>query len=71
MVDHYKLDSFFFVEEMTRINEKIDHLDVDMQWMKNALIEWAQAIDHDDATNALIAKYCIEDEKKANVSLVI
>lgn len=56
---------------MTRINEKIDHLDVDMQWMKNALIEWAQAIDHDDATNALIAKYCIEDEKKANVSLVI
>lgn len=52
---------------MNQINDKIDHLGSDMQWMKNALIEWAKAIDHDDSTNALIEKYCREDEKRANV----
>lgn len=53
---------------MNRLNEKIDNLGTDMQWMKNALIEWAQAIDHDDQTNALIEKYCKEDKRKAEVS---
>lgn len=52
---------------MNRINEKIDQLGSDMQWMKDALIEWAQAIDNDDKTNALIDKYCREDQKKADV----
>lgn len=52
---------------MNRINEKIDQLGGDMQWMKDALIEWAQAIDNDDKTNALIEKYCREDQKKADV----
>lgn len=52
---------------MNQINDKIDHLGNDMRWMKNALIEWAKAIDHDDSTNALIDKYCKEDEKRANV----
>lgn len=54
---------------MAGINEKIDYFGTDMQWMKNALIEWAKAIDHDDNTNALIEKYCKEDQKKADVSL--
>ncbi|XP_031638654.1 coiled-coil domain-containing protein 39 [Contarinia nasturtii] len=52
-------------KDMTRLNEKIDNLGTDMQWMKNALIEWAQAIDHDDQTNTLIDKYCKEDKRKA------
>lgn len=52
---------------MNRLNEKIDNLGTDMQWMKNALIEWAQAIDHDEQTNALIEKYCKEDKKRADV----
>lgn len=55
---------------MNLLNEKIDSLGIDMQWMKNALIEWAQAIDHDEQTNALIEKYCKEDKRKADVSLV-
>lgn len=58
----------FFAGDMNRINEKIDHLGGDMQWMKDALIEWAQAIDNDDKTNTLIEKYCREDEKRADVS---
>lgn len=57
-----------FEGNMSRINEKIDFLGTDMQWMKNALIEWAKAIDHDDNTNALIEKYCKEDQKRADVS---
>lgn len=56
-----------FAGDMNRLNEKIDNLGVDMQWMKNALIEWAQAIDHDDQTNALIEKYCKDDKKRADV----
>lgn len=52
---------------MNKINEKIDQLGGDMQWMKDALIEWAQAIDSDDKTNALIEKYCVEDQKRADV----
>lgn len=56
-----------FAGDMNRINEKIDQLGGDMQWMKDALIEWAQAIDNDDKTNALIEKYCREDQKKADV----
>lgn len=54
---------------MRRLNDKIDSLGTDMQWMKNALIEWAQAIDHDEQTNALIEKYCKEDKKKADVTI--
>lgn len=54
---------------MSRLNEKIDSLGTDMQWMKNALIEWAQAIDHNEQTNALIEKYCNEDRKKADVTI--
>lgn len=53
--------------DMNRINEKIDNLGGEMQWMKEALIEWAQAIDNDDKTNALIEKYCQDDQKKADV----
>lgn len=53
---------------MNRLNEKIDNLGTDMQWMKNALIEWAQAIDHDDQTNSLIEKYCKEDRRVVEVS---
>lgn len=56
-----------FAGDMNRINEKIDRLGGEMQWMKDALIEWAQAIDNDDKTNALIEKYCREDEKKVEV----
>lgn len=57
--------------EMTQINEKIDNLGDDMQWMKNALIEWAKAIEHDDKANDLIQKYCKEDQKQADVRLSI
>lgn len=56
-----------FSEDMSRLNEQIDNLGTDMQWMKNALIEWAQAIDHDEKTNALIEKYCKEDKKRVDV----
>lgn len=56
-----------FVGDMNRINEKIDQLGGEMQWMKDALIEWAQAIDNDDKTNALIDKYCKEDQKRVEV----
>lgn len=38
-----------------------------MQWMKQALIEWTQAIQQDEQTNALIEKYCQDDHKKAHV----
>ena len=52
---------------MEPINEKIDSFGSDMQWMKGALLEWSQAIEQDEQTNALIAKYCKDDEKRANV----
>lgn len=62
------MKSIGFTEETNRLNEKIDGLGTDMQWMKNALIEWAQAIDHNENTNTLIEKYCKEDRKKAEVN---
>lgn len=49
------------------LNKKIDGLGADMQWMKQALIEWTQAIQQDEQTNALIEKYCKDDQKKAHV----
>lgn len=49
------------------LNKKIDSLGDDMQWMKQALIEWTQAIQKDEQTNALIEKYCKDDQKKAHV----
>lgn len=52
---------------MVRLNSKIDNLGADMQWMKVSLIEWTKAIDHEEQTKALIEKYCIGDEKKAEV----
>lgn len=64
---HCVVTSIYIVGDMNRINEKIDQLGGDMQWMKDALIEWAQAIDNDDKTNTLIEKYCREDEKRADV----
>lgn len=66
---NYKCKNNVISEDMRRLNEKIDSLGTDMQWMKNALIEWAQAIDHDEQTNALIEKYCKEDKKKADVTI--
>lgn len=60
--------AFLFAGDTNRLNEKIDNLGNEMQWMKNALIEWAKAIDHDENTNALIEKYCKEDKKKADVN---
>lgn len=41
-----------------------------MQWMKQALVEWTQAIQQDEQTNALIEKYCKDDHKKAHVLLL-
>lgn len=52
---------------MERLNEKIDSFGSDMQWMKSALLEWSQAIEQDEQTNTLVAKYCKDDEKRANV----
>lgn len=49
------------------LNKKIDNLGADMQWMKQALIEWTQAIQQDEQTNELIDKYCKDDHKKAHV----
>lgn len=57
----------FFVDEFQRLNEKIDNLGSDMQWMKHALIEWTKAIEQDEQTNALIEKYCKDDVKRADV----
>lgn len=54
-------------EHMQRLNEKIDTFGSDMQWMKSALIEWTQAIEQDERTNELVKKFCMEDEKRANV----
>lgn len=54
-------------ENMQRMNEKIDSLGTDMQWMKDALLEWNRAIDRDEQTNALIKNYCKDDQKRANV----
>lgn len=39
-----------------------------MQWSKLALEEWQEAMNRGEETNKLIAKYCKEDEKNANVS---
>lgn len=52
---------------MERLNEKIDSFGSDMQWMKSALLEWSQAIEQDEQTNALVSKYCKDDEKRAKV----
>lgn len=41
-----------------------------MQWMKHALIEWAQAIQQDEQTTALIEKYCKDDKKRADVFII-
>lgn len=49
------------------LNKKIDSLGADMQWMKQALSEWTQAIQQDEQTNALIEQYCKDDHKKAHV----
>lgn len=58
---------FQFSDDMIRLNDKIDRLGTDMHWMRNALIEWTQAIEEEGQTNELIAKYCKEDQKKADV----
>lgn len=52
---------------MLQLNEKIDRLGADMHWMRDALIEWTQAIEQGGQTNELIEKYCQDDQKKANV----
>lgn len=53
---------------MLKLNEKIDNMGSDMLWMKHALIEWTRAMDEGDQTNALIEKYCKDDQKRADVS---
>lgn len=49
----------------------MDALSNKIQWSKDALDEWKQAMVHGDETNKLIAKYCKEDEQQANVSFVL
>lgn len=45
---------------MQRLSGKI-------QWSRDALQEWTEAMARGDETNKLIAKYCMEDEQLANV----
>lgn len=65
MIKNSKIE--FSIDEFHRLNEKIDSLGSDMQWMKQALIEWAKAIEQDEQTNNLIEKYCKDDVKRADV----
>lgn len=37
-----------------------------MHWMKHALIEWMQAMEQGNQTISLIAKYCKDDQKRAD-----
>lgn len=39
-----------------------------MHWIKEALSEWSQAVEQGGETNALIDKYCKDDQNKARVS---
>lgn len=38
----------------------------EMHWMKHALIEWIQAMEQGNQTISLIAKYCKNDQKRAD-----
>lgn len=38
----------------------------EMNWMKHALIEWMQAMEQGTQTISLIAKYCKNDQKRAD-----
>lgn len=39
----------------------------EMHWMKHALIEWMQAMEQGNQTISLIAKYCKNDQKRADL----
>lgn len=62
------MDDCIFSDDADILNSKIDNLGADMQWMKTALIEWAQAIQQNEQTNVLIEKYCKDDFKRVDVS---
>lgn len=38
----------------------------EMHWMKHALIEWMQAMEQGNQTISLIAKYCKNDQRRAD-----
>lgn len=45
----------------------MDNMARDIHWMKSALAEWQQAMQRGEETNALIEKYCRDDEKRAEL----
>lgn len=53
-------------EETDKLNSAIDEMSSEMHWMKHALIEWMQAMEQGNQTNSLIAKYCKNDQKRAD-----
>lgn len=59
---------FIFIDEIQKIHTSMEKLSHKIQWSKLALEEWHAAMARGDETNKLIAKYCKEDEKNANVS---
>lgn len=48
------------------MNSAIDEMSSEMHWMKHALIEWMQAMEQGNQTISLIAKYCKNDQKRAD-----
>lgn len=53
-------------EETDKLNSAIDEMSSEMHWMKHALIEWMQAMEQGNQTISLIAKYCKNDQKRAD-----
>lgn len=53
-------------DDTNRLNGTIDAMSSDMHWMKNAIVEWMQAMEHGNRTNELIEKYCKSDQKRAD-----
>lgn len=45
----------------------MDNLGSEISWIKNALIEWKEAMKSGEDATALIEKYCKQDERYANV----